>query len=335
MSINKKSIKKHLFVLSMLFLYNFALRATVIKDIEKPYGLYVGEKKIFIYDGSSYSYKMYSLSDLKKIGNFGRKGEGPGEFRGGHEVTLLKNEIIISGAFSIFNFSKEGKLLKQIKTPHYVYFKPVKNNYVGEKIEYKQKELKTYYNVNLYNKKLEIKKMIYKQFKSKMVSKDNSTKQDMIVVRPTFRVQTFKDKIFIADCRKGFNIDVFNSSGNKIYTIFKKLQKIKITQKFRDKVMKGYKRSKFWIENRRKFNYIFPKYFSDIKTFIVADSKIYIITYLKKKGNNQLLILDIKGKLLKEMFIPFKGSLYDFKNNNYYYLEDIDEEWRLNIINCY
>lgn len=324
---------KRIFILSIiLLLSSIMLESTVIQGLEKPYGLYAGEKNLFIYDGSSYSYKIYSLSDLKKLGEFGRKGEGPGEFRGTHEVSLSRNEIILCGAFTLFRFSKEGKLLKQSKTPSYVYLKPVKDNYVGEKIYYNQKELKSYNIVCLYNKNFEIIKKIYKQFKEKIKSESKNIKQDIMMVDPLFKVQTYKNNIFIADCRKGFNIDVFDFSGNQIYSILKKLQKVTITQNFQDKIMQKYKRSKLWIENKRNFNYIFPKYFSDIKTFRVSDNKIYAITYLKKNEKNQLLIMDLKGKLLKEMFIPFNSKFFDFKNDKYYYLEDIEEEWILSII---
>jgi hypothetical protein len=36
----------------------------------------------------------------------------------------------------------------------------------------------------------------------------------------------------------------------------------------------------------------------------VADKKIYIFTYNEKDGNVQCIVLDIKGKPLKKVFLP-------------------------------
>ena len=326
-------MKKFFLLSPVILIFSVLINSSVIQDLEKPYGLYVNKKKIFIFDGSTYSYKIYSLNDLKKIGEFGRKGEGPGEFRGSHEVSFSANKIFLCGSFTLFRFSENGELLDQSKKPSFLYLKPVGNNFVGKQIEYNRKELKSYNIVSLYNKKFQVIKKIYMQFKRKMKSESKNIKQDIMMVEPLFKVQTNADKIFIADCRKGFHVEVFNSFGDYVYSISMNLPKVRITQEFRDRVMKMYKSSKLWIENKRNFNYIFPNYFSDIKTFRVADNKIYIVTYLKKGEKNQLFILDLKGGMIKETFIPFKSRIYDFNNDYFYYLEDIEEEWTLFSIN--
>ncbi|MEN8153515.1 MAG: hypothetical protein ABFR75_05780 [Acidobacteriota bacterium] len=321
------------FLIIFQLIFHFSLNGVVIEGVEKPYGLYAGKEKLYIFDGSTFSYKIYSLKSLKQTGKFGRKGEGPGEFRGSHEVSITDNDIVLSGAFTLFKFSKDGVLIDQIKTPPYVYLQPVGDLYAGHKIEYDQKELKSFNEVYIYDNRIKTTKNIYKQFKSKMKRENKNIKQDIQMIDPLFKVDTYKNSIYIADCRKGFCIEVFDKNGDGKYSIKKNISRVKVTQGFKDKMMARYKRSKLWIENKRNFNYIFPKFFYDIKTFKVADDKIYVVTFQKKNKLSKLLILDLKGNFIKKMFIPFSSRLYDFKNDKYYYMEDTGEDWELHILN--
>ena len=165
-------MKKFFLLSAVLLMFGSLINTSVIQDLEKPYGLYVNKQKIYIFDGSTYSYKIYSLNDLKKSGEFGRKGEGPGEFRGGHEVTFFENKIFLCGAFTIFCFSEKGDLLSQQKKPPFLYLKPVGDNFAGEHIEYNRKELRAYNVVSLYNRKFNVIKQIYRQFQRKIRSEN-------------------------------------------------------------------------------------------------------------------------------------------------------------------
>jgi hypothetical protein len=88
--------------------------------------------------------------------------------------------------------------------------------------------------------------------------------------------------------------------------------------------------------------------------FIVADEKIYVLTYKKEKEKSEFVILDLKGKLLKKVFLPFNQSdewfhyslakatsqasphaTFTIKNGKLYQLiENEDKEiWELHITN--
>ncbi|MGD2085254.1 MAG: hypothetical protein PVH61_03635 [Candidatus Aminicenantes bacterium] len=96
----------------------------------------------------------------------------------------------------------------------------------------------------------------------------------------------------------------------------------------------------------------FPSYFPALQTFAVADGKIYAVTYGKKNGKTEVLVLDLKGKLLKTVFLPLHqrddelamtlenrvarqvtNSTFAIKNGKFYQvLENQNEEsWELHI----
>ena len=87
------------------------------------------------------------------------------------------------------------------------------------------------------------------------------------------------------------------------------------------------------IENRLKF----PSSFPAIKRFFVTDGKVYVQTYLKKGEKAEFFVFDLKGKLLKQFFLPIVMNdileqfyLFCIKNGKLYQLiEDEDESWHI------
>ena len=39
--------------------------------------------------------------------------------------------------------------------------------------------------------------------------------------------------------------------------------------------------------------------------YCVSDGKIYATTYLKKNGQTEMIILDLKGRILRRLYLPF------------------------------
>ena len=58
------------------------------------------------------------------------------------------------------------------------------------------------------------------------------------------------------------------------------------------------------VYDRIKSRLEFLVYFPALQTFAVADGKIYAVTYGKKYGKSEVIVLDLKGKLLKTVFLP-------------------------------
>jgi hypothetical protein len=178
-------------------------------------------------------------------------------------------------------------------------------------------------------------------------------KCDAIEIRG-LQFQVFNDKIFFKR-GKHFIIDVFDPSGKMLYTIHQEYEKIKISDADKKRYHDYFKTVHPWkrfYESLIKKEIYFPDFFPAIQLFIVADEKIYVLTYKKENEKSEFVILDLEGKLLKKVFLPFNQSderfhysltkfashysphaTFTIKNGNLYQLmENEDEEtWELHI----
>ena len=82
--------------------------------------------------------------------------------------------------------------------------------------------------------------------------------------------------------------------------------------------------------------------------FLIEQDRIYIQTYTRVGRKTKYIILDLKGKLLKEVFLPTMDDipftailvgqdvrLYEIQNGKFYYLKNNmeNESWEFNVIN--
>jgi hypothetical protein len=142
-------------------------------------------------------------------------------------------------------------------------------------------------------------------------------------------------KIFVFDSQKGFYINVFDENGHNLYTINKdkEIEKIKVPDEYKDKRTKEFKQDQFWRE-LQKPELIFPKYFPSFHWAAVNKGKIYVHTYKTRNNKTQFIVLDLKGKILKEIYLPFpdhsRQTIYD--NKLYKLVENEEEEtWELHV----
>jgi hypothetical protein len=136
--------------------------------------------------------------------------------------------------------------------------------------------------------------------------------------------------------KKVFFITVFDEYGNYLYTINKdnEIAKIKVPEEYKEKELKEFKQGGLW---RREFKpqktkLIFPEYFPAFEWVTVNKGKIYVQTYKRKNNKTQFIIMDLKGKILKEIYLPVPGH-YDrtVYNNKLYTLAEEKEKWELHI----
>lgn len=120
-------------------------------------------------------------------------------------------------------------------------------------------------------------------------------------------VYYYDNKIFIADSKKGFFIDVYKPDGTHLYSIKKGIKKIKVTDAFKQKV-ENYVKTKdpqLWkiIEKYA----VYYDYFPHFNSITFGDNKIYVTTFKEKGGKHEIIVLDLKGNILKKVFVPFKS----------------------------
>jgi len=283
---------------------------------------------------------IFSLPDFKLKKTFGREGEGPQEFKRYAVVTAAPGYeyLLINSSGRVSHFTKNGKFIKEIRTKNSgKAFQPIGKNYVGYQVVWRKnsgRDIET----GLYDEELNKLKAICR--KESLYLKERNFKVFYEPQLPT----VYKDKIFVVP-GQDFIIDVYDNNGQKQYSIRQEYEKIKVTEEHKKGVLDFYKND---AGKRRYYDALkrlaqFPGYFPAVRSILIDDDKIYVQTYKEQVGKSGWVVLDLKGKPLGKMWLPFFEKnpektfedQYPFTVNQgkFYQLADNEdtEEWELHI----
>jgi hypothetical protein len=297
------------------------------------------------------SIHILSLKDYRLLKTFGREGFGPGEFwidqvivdnkERGLLVRIEPDYILVNSFLWISFFSRDGEFIKTIRLKDHRQgsrFWPLGKNFAAAKAVREGKKL--YITVTLFDQKLEKIKEIYRA--PHWHQGVDAMKNFFERATHSMMFMVYDKKIFVV---KGgsqkFAIYVYNQWGNKLYTIEHESEKINIPKEYITQVHDWFKiKFKRGLEWNLKHT-IFPEYFPAIHDLRVTDKKIYVLTYKRNGNKNEVIVLDLKGNLLKKAmitvaernpenfhaFVIHKGKFYQFIE------EDEEETWELHVTN--
>ena len=286
----------------LLFKKGFTSQPPVIielNELENPGYLVANQDLLIIADNQKV--RMYTMKDIQPIKTIGRKGEGPGEFRGEVCSQILSDSIMIGSAGKVSFFDFLGNLIREQKTRmNRINVKKINNKYISDSIDVKKDDL--YISYNIYGSDFNREKTF---LTGKWLMQRNR-KNDLFEI---YFFDVYENKIVFAH-RQGFKIEILNEKGGNLYTIKMDRPRIPFTDKDMNQIIKDLEVN---TKNKRYVQYIkegcrIPKYFPDIRTCRVADGKIYVLTYLKEGGCSECLIFNMKGRKLKRIFIPLKDT---------------------------
>ncbi|UCH97990.1 MAG: hypothetical protein JSV88_14355 [Candidatus Aminicenantes bacterium] len=329
-----------LFVLLLFIFTNFVFadKVAILPDILKPDSITVDNNQLFITEGASIY--IYSLKDFSLEKKFGKEGEGPKEFKitsyGGSGLILdVQPEVLlISSVGKLSIFTRAGTFKKELKAPYSFFgnaFLGMGHRFVGMCSTMGEQE--SFITVNIYDAELNKVKEV-----CRWESPFRPGAGTRVFTEP-YIFQATENKIFTAG-GKEFKINVFDSNGKKLYSINQKYEDIKISEGLKKAVINYFKTSP---STKNVFQFMqpikFPDYFPAILSFLVKDNKIYVLTYKKKDHKHECFVFDLKGKLLKKVFLPVIEqtlvSYYPFNINDgklYQLLENEEaEEWELHV----
>ena len=334
--------KLKLFVLLLFFAVSaFGNKVIPLPELTRPQFLFI--KGDYLLTTQFPEVLIYSMKDFKLHTKFGRRGEGPQEFlrwiRGQFHPTD-KNIIVVSSQAKVSTFTLEGRFINEMKMDKVRYrteLRPIGKNHVlrGSTMDRSGNSAVYYRTLELYNSKLEKIKDLFKWISPVQSDGIDPTTPDFFGGEYTI----YDNKIFLLIRNKG-NIEVFSAGGEKLYSInYNGYEQIPVTGKDKDAFWEYFKtdpRHREHIDQIRR-EVKFPEYFSAARHFFVTDDKIYVLTNKKNDGKSQVVIFDLRGKLLKKIMLPVeqqnpqepcpttihKGKLYQL-------IEDLDaEEWNL------
>jgi hypothetical protein len=316
-------------------------KALPVLEVVKPDGLYIDKTNMFITEDTSIY--VYSLKDFKLVKKFGKKGQGPKEFTINPQLldrlflNISKDDIVIHSFGKLSWFTKDGRFIeeKKLSNPIVLFIQPLRKFFVGTTFTMVQQTRMQV--LNLYDKDFNKVKEIAKQEDAFQPGKGLK----LLTARPITIV--YNNKIFLA-WEDALLIRVLDDNLQELYTIKHQVEKIKVTEKIKNALITHLKSHP---ATKDIFPYLqplqFPTNYPAMIEPVIADDKIYILTFKTKDNGqkNEFLILDLKGKLLKQVFFPLKWSSpvepypYRIHQGSLYQLvegEDLDKEkWMLYI----
>ena len=327
--------------LSFIFastVWSDSTKVAILPDVMSPQSMHVDENRLYIAD--EHRILIYGLNDfgLRKI--FGKKGDGENEFRPhARGIRFLfdvrSDDIVINSYERVSFFSKDGefKSVQQYPYPQTDFVVPMGEQYIAAYYYIHVGTGKSSEHILIFNDKLEFVKKITEGPLGSGSAKgfggpDRKLHIDLIPRFYSFRA--YEDKIYIGNSYDGFFIEVYDSTGEKLYDIKRDFEKLKVDEAFKQKRMKEIKDR--WQRYIDSIAIDDVEFFPTFRNFTVSDGKIYVYTYQEKEDNQKIVILDLKGNHLNSVFVP-PSDYSQVKNGQYYYLlRNEDEEWQLHIL---
>jgi hypothetical protein len=335
--------------------FAFSAQIKALPEVMRPDNIAVDGNELYVVEGAVIT--VYSLKDSSTIRKFGKIGEGPGELKvlpGNYynKIVVFPDHIQVESIDKLACFTKKGEFLKEKrkKVLNVRQTEPVGKNFVVKKRITGEDGLQ-YTAVLLCNSEVEVIKELYRQ---RYIQQGEAPpiKMDMIMDFVNFKV--CDDKIFIEKSPKGFVIDVLDGNGKKLYEINKKYEIMNVTdahekefiERFKEDPMvkQGIKSVGDWAKFKNMIRMVFPDTFPAIQGLELSDKKLYIQTFKVKDNRSEYVIMDLKGNIIKKVYLPrfdntpvmakmLDAKLHAIHNGKLYYLiENLDEEvWELHI----
>jgi hypothetical protein len=331
------------FVISLSYLWttNHSQKVAVLREVVKPDMMLVKNNKLYVLEKTSIF--IYSLKEFHLLKKFGRQGEGPGEFIArpfGPPMTLSfhADYLLVNSNNRMSYFTLDGEYVKEEKSPPNTVFYRVKQGYLGIGAAAAENN-RAYICFRLFDMNFQNPKMLYQS--------EISVGQGIEFLLPMNSLNNYpiyKGNIFFVAGRKGFVIDCLDHTGKKLYSIEKKHdEKVKVTETYKKSTLN-------WFQKHPTFKQIFPQirssiifkdYFPAVKSFSVDNDLLYVITNKTRNELWECIVMNLKGKELKRVFVPLPESepytyyplLYSIEKGKFYALmeNEDDETWELHM----
>ena len=332
----------------------FAEKVGVLPDVMRPGMIVVDGNELYVGEGSNFT--VYSLENLKKLRQFGKKGEGPGELMEvpffPNKITVLKDQIFVTGIGKAISFNKKGEFISEFRTHQRVFqLLPVGNNFLAREIGQAEDKKTRIMIVAVYNSKME---KIKELFRQSWVRQGPVRGGSFDMGMDFSGVAVYDNKIFVEKSPEGFVIEVYDNNGNSLYNIKREYEKVPLDASERERLENRMKNDPSikndtkslggWDELKKMMRFIYPDHYPAIKGIEVSDGKIYVRTFKMKGEKEEYLVLNLKGDLIKKTYISGKldigilaqvagSKLYSITNGKLYYIweNEDEEEWELHV----
>jgi len=314
-----------------------AARVAVLPEIDDPaFDIVVDRDRLIVPDRSLI--RIYSLFDFRMIGCFGRRGEGPEEFKGEVSLTVLSDVLFLSSDGKISYFTRDGRFIREIVWPEKGRGKlvPIGEGYVGFGPPVTDQSDRIRFNtLRLYDAAGKPGPVFTRSVSR--FQRDGS----ITFMNGTFNFKVHGDLVWVQYTGREFRLDGFDRRGRLAVRIEnKRLNHRAVTSKDRTRALNHIKMYMPWVYEARE-RIRFPRWWGGVGTFFIdkVSGMIYVITYVKQGRRTLFCIYDASGGFQKDLFMvvgdrtiwaPYPLDIHDGKL--YQLIENLDEEvWELHV----
>jgi len=316
----------------------------VLPELTDPSMIECSGNRLYVLD--AVTVYVYSLEDYRFICKFGKRGEGPAELLPLPDMPICmqikEQRVFLNSSQEMIIYSKDGKLLEETRLPK----DPFQLIPMGKKFVqlhfWRMKGGSSQSTVSLYDENLsKIKRIFNKE------NLNDYSKGKIAFPFNNVYLYYYNDILYLMDQGEGFVIRRYDSEGEPLSPIKKKLPRIKTGDRLEKefwgwlKIQPGFKSA---AANVRRMVYI-TRYLPTIRNMQFNGDRIFVQTYRIKGDQSEFFILDLEGNELGRLFLPAPAMdrsirispavIFYFDGDKYYYMkEDMDhEEWELHRIN--
>jgi len=331
-----KKVMRTLLLFVLTLLLPMASYTKLVRELDIPLKFpdiaSISEKGFYIFSYDSLTVFFFPRDPKQPVIRFGGPGEGPAEFKGISFVKAYSDYLYVFTGEKIVYFSLQGKLLKEIRTE---YGKgsllPLGNNYAS----------KSYINSMVNIKILDHRFQEKKSDLEISINPPNSNvlaangKYDTYVVTDYIGYYVENDNLFVGNTQKGFYVGIYDANGKKLSEINRPYQKHLITSKDKEELNTRFRNivgQNRFEASKKKNNRLFPTYYPAYENFFVSNNKLFFITFPIKEQKQEIVIMDLKGNVIKAHVIVTRyKEFYNIFNETIYYLHENDEteQWEI------
>ncbi len=314
-----------------------AERLAILKENFSTPFMVFDKEYIYIGDRRTLSINIYSRKDFSFKKTFGGKGEGPAQFMWIHSIQVDREFVYVSGIAKFSIFSKPGNLIKEIRmNPNSGKYMKLGKNYVSTSFSDPETLREYYEKINLLGENGKYIKEIYNT-PITPIRTYNTPRQDFLLVSDCTEYVVYNRELYLGNTIKGFYFIVFGENGDKISEINLPYEKRPIKADEKEEYIS---RFAHWHGEaiKKRLNFLFPGFYPAFETFSIADDRIYVFLHNPHPMTimeQQIVILDLQGKLLKQVAAPLPlDAAFTISDGKFYYLTDNDdtERWELHSI---
>jgi len=324
-------------ILISIFLFSFfnvsyGEKIADLPMVMNPFFITIGHGRIYITEKNS-SIHIFKLDNGNVVfeKTFGEKGEGPGEFKFIHRLSVKDDYLEIPSFGKYARFTFEGKFIDEKKLPFRVFknnIYKIGDNYLTRDYIFSPEKSETV--IKLWDKNFNLIKKLGNM-------RGESTFTRINPVPGYYLCLVANNSIYIVDSAMTTRIKIFDRDGKYRSELKLPVSGIKLNSKLKEKIIGELIQminKEIWKSIKKRMFY--PGFVPGLNWFGIDDETMIARTYRFNDDKVEFVFFNTDGKVIKEMFMYDTGRIsngmtFCFSDGKYYYLkENFDEErWEL------